>query len=249
MPAASAEVLAAWLTGYFAVLARLSFIVFLMPGLGEQVIPARVRVFVLIGLSAIMSSAGVIALPGEQTVSTLMGMIASELAIGLALGVMLRLAIWVLAICGALLAQAMGLSQFMGVSLEDESQTLIANILTLAGSAVLVTADVHVRVVAALIDLYAVIPAGDFLAVDIAQLTRALIAGLTFAVLLAWPFVLVSFLYNVCLGFLNKALPSLMVSFVGAPFMVGAGLVMLAFTITGLLLMWQERALDLAGWL
>jgi len=61
--------------------------------------------------------------------------------------------------------------------------------------------------------------------------------------------VAINLLYNICLGFINKALPSLMVAFVGAPFMVGAGTMLLALSIAGLLIAWKDRALQVVGWM
>ena len=70
-----------------------------------------------------------------------------------------------------------------------------------------------------------------------------------FAILLAWPFVAINLLYNICLGFINKALPSLMVAFVGAPFMIGAGLILLTISLVTMLTVWMERVPGLVGWL
>jgi len=74
-------------------------------------------------------------------------------------------------------------------------------------------------------------------------------AALSFAFVLSWPFVVANLLYNIILGFINKALPSLMVAMVGAPFMVGAGIVLMALTLGVLLNVWKDRALQVIGWL
>ena len=68
------------------------------------------------------------------------------------------------------------------------------------------------------------------------------------AIMLAWPFVAVNLLYNICLGFINKALPSLMVAFVGAPLMIGAGIILLALSIMGMLVVWEGRIPDIVVW-
>ena len=75
------------------------------------------------------------------------------------------------------------------------------------------------------------------------------LAEVTIAIMLAWPFVAVNLLYNICLGFINKALPSLMVAFVGAPFMIGAGILLLAFSISTILVVWADKAPAIIGWL
>ena len=40
-----------------------------------------------------------------------------------------------------------------------------------------------------------------------------------------------------------------MVAFVGAPFMVGAGTMMLALSIAGILLAWKDRAMQVVWWI
>jgi flagellar biosynthetic protein FliR len=44
-------------------------------------------------------------------------------------------------------------------------------------------------------------------------------------------------------------MPQMMVAFVGAPFLVGAGLFLLAVSIGALLMVWQERIMQLIVWL
>jgi flagellar biosynthesis protein FliR len=97
--------------------------------------------------------------------------------------------------------------------------------------------------------LYTDIPLGALTVLSGPMLTQSLLSAFSFALLLAWPFVAINLLYNICLGFINKALPSLMVAFVGAPFMVSAGTMLLAISIAGLLMAWKDRALQVVGWM
>jgi flagellar biosynthetic protein FliR len=55
---------------------------------------------------------------------------------------------------------------------------------------------------------------------------------------LAAPFVVASFLYNLALGAINRAMPQLMVAFVGAPVITAGGLVLLALALPALLGVW-----------
>ena len=50
-----------------------------------------------------------------------------------------------------------------------------------------------------------------------------------------------SFLYNVTLGVINKAMPQLMVAFVGAPAITAGGLALLMLSSPFLLALWGER--------
>ncbi|MBA3067895.1 MAG: flagellar biosynthetic protein FliR [Hyphomonas sp.] len=234
---------------FMIVLARLSFVIFFMPGIGEQVIPARARAFVLIGVALAMTTSGFIAAPATTDITGLFGLLVTEIFIGFALGTMLRVTIWMLTIAGSVIAQSIGLSQFLAPALEHEAQTLTANLLSMAGAAVLLSANFHVEVIVSLLRLYTDIPLGALTLLSGPMLAQSFFSAFGFALLLAWPFVAINLLYNICLGFINKALPSLMVAFVGAPFMVGAGTMLLAVSVAGLLIAWKDRAMQLVGWM
>ena len=238
-----------WIIVFMTVIARLSFVVFMMPGVGDQVISVRTRLFVLLGMAAAIASTGVVPPPAAPGLGDLVLLLGSEVIIGLGLGALLRLSMWMLTIAGTVIAQSIGLAQFLGIALEHEAQTVTANMLSLAGATVLLTANYHVAAVDGLMRLYAEIPLGQVREVSWPMIFDSFYSAMGFALMLAWPFVAANLLYNICLGFINKALPSLMVAFVGAPFMVGAGVMLLAITIGGMLIVWKDRALQVIGWL
>jgi flagellar biosynthetic protein FliR len=70
----------------------------------------------------------------------------------------------------------------------------------------------------------------------IAEISRAFALGFT----LAAPFVIASLIYNVTLGVINKAMPQLMVAFVGAPAITAGGLVLLMLAAPLMLSIWVE---------
>ena len=119
----------------------------------------------------------------------------------------------------------------------------------MAGAAMLLSMDFHVTVVSAMVEIYTEIPVGALERVNQEMLISSVFDATSFAFLLAWPFVAVNLLYNLCLGFINKALPQLMVAFVGAPFMVGAGAALFALSAGSLLYVWKERVFQVLGWM
>lgn len=241
--------LVAWIGLFMLIITRLSFVIFLMPGIGEQTVPVRVRISLLLAIATAFAASRVVALPLVASPSGFLGLLLVEALIGLGLGVLLRLAIWMLSIAGTLIAQVIGLSQMLGIALETEAQTLTANMLAMAGAALLLSVDYHVTVIARLADIYGEIPVGSIGAFDPVIIFQSTFKAFGLAVLLAWPFVAINLLYNICLGFINRALPSLMVAFVGAPFMIGAGLLLLTISIVTILAVWQDRIPFIVGWL
>jgi flagellar biosynthesis protein FliR len=242
------DALATWIALVLAVVARLSFVIFFMPGVGEQTVPVQTRVLILLGLSAAFSMTGFMTAPPTDSFASYAGVIATEVAIGFGLGVVLRVTIWTLNIAGTVISQSIGLSQLLGIALEHEQQTMTANLLSMAGAALLLSADFHIKAMASLLRLYTDIPIGAMDAMNTDMLVQAFFSAFGFAIMLAWPFVAVNLLYNICLGFINKALPSLMVAFVGAPLMIGAGTILLAISIMGLLVVWEGRIPDIVVW-
>jgi flagellar biosynthetic protein FliR len=242
------DALSAWIALVMVIVARLSFIIFFMPGIGEQTIPLQMRVMILLALSAMFSISGFVTPPPTDSFVTYAGVLATEVAIGFSLGVVLRATIWMLSIAGTVISQSIGLSQLLGIALEHEQQTVTANLLSMAGAALLLSADFHIKAIASLLRLYTDVPIGALEAMNQDMLIQALLSTFGLAIMLAWPFVAVNLLYNICLGFINKALPSLMVAFVGAPLMIGAGIILLALSIMGMLVVWEGRIPDIVVW-
>ncbi|MEL7540594.1 MAG: flagellar biosynthetic protein FliR, partial [Pseudomonadota bacterium] len=112
-----------WVAQFVLTVARLSFVIALLPGIGEQMIPAQVRVYVLLGLSAAISGLGITNYVLPDSLTDLGVVVITELLLSLFLGIGLRVVIWTLNIAGSVIAQGIGLAQPLGVALENESQT------------------------------------------------------------------------------------------------------------------------------
>lgn len=63
--------------------------------------------------------------------------------------------------------------------------------------------------------------------------------GFALAFRLAAPFVLAGLIYNVALGAINRAMPQLMVAFVGAPALTAGGLLLMVFCLPTAFLVWH----------
>jgi flagellar biosynthesis protein FliR len=224
------------LTG-FAVFLRVGAMMMLLPAFGEQVVPLRVKLALALCFTLVVAPAVTPALPPLDPFPT--RFFATEVVAGLLLGLGIRLFIFALQIAGMIAAQATTLSQMFG-GIGPEPQPIIGNALIIAGLAVAVASGLHIRVAELLILSYTPLPAGAFPAVsDVARLGLGQIArcfSLGFS--LAMPFVIASVLYNVALGFINRAMPQLAVSFVGAPALTLGSLALLALTAPALIGFW-----------
>lgn len=224
----------------FAVFLRVSAMVSLLPAFGERSIPTRVKFGIAAAFTLIVTPA-ITAPIGPPGLLPMTGLILTEVLIGMALGIALRLFVMALQTAGSIAAQATSLSQILGPAAADPVPAM-GYLLTLAGLTLAVLLGLHIRVAQFLIHSYTLFPMGaPPLASDLSQWGLQQIArsfGLAFA--LAMPFVIASLIYNLALGIINRAMPQLMVAFVGAPAITFAGLFLLFAGTPLILSVWSD---------
>ncbi|WP_095587894.1 flagellar biosynthetic protein FliR [Actibacterium ureilyticum] len=226
----------------FAVFLRVGAAMAMVPGFGERMIPRSVRLGIALAFSAAILPA-VAQSAGLADVNPLApGFLAAEVMAGLAFGLILRIMVMVLQMAGSIAAQSTSLAQILGGAATDP-QPAIAHLLLLGGLALAMMSGLHLRITEALILSYDAIPAGTGVgAAILSEWTVAHVArGFALAVTLAIPFVIAAFLYNLALGVINRAMPQLMVAFVGAPALTAGGLILLALAAPLMLQLWSVR--------
>lgn len=229
------------LIGAVAVSLRLSLMIFLLPGVGERAVPVRIRLAVLL---ALLLAVLPVILPESPvpTASDLVVLLVTEALIGFALGFSCRVMIFALTVAGTVIAQSVSLSQILGAGLADEGNPSVSMLLMVGGAALFVSLDLHTAMVGLFAESYEVFP------LMVSPPTDALAEWATFrtahafslAISLALPFVLMGFLYTLVLGLVSQAMPQMMVTFVGVPANVLAGLVLLALSISLLFTRWVD---------
>ncbi len=226
----------------FLVLLRIGAMLAFVPAFGEQSVPMRVRLGLGLAFTLIVLPGVAADLPAPGPLVATVGMAGAELATGLFMGLILRLFVLALQIAGTIAAQSTSLSQIFGGSAGIDPMPAIGNILVIAGLALAVLLGLHVRLAAFMIDSYALVPAGQMIGpavvseLGLAEIARAF--SLAFS--LSAPFVVASLIYNVTLGVINRAMPQLMVAFVGAPAITAGGLALLLIAAPVLLSLWVK---------
>jgi len=224
----------------FVVFVRVGAIISLVPAFGEQSVPARVKIGLALALTFIVVPAAPTP-PVQVLVPAVAGLILAETVTGLFMGLMLRLFVLALQVTGSIAAQATSLSQLFGGSSSDP-QPAMGHILVIGGLALATIMGLHVQIAEFVINSYALVPMGNVIPSEmltragVAEISRAFALGFT----LAAPFVIASLIYNVTLGVINKAMPQLMVAFVGAPAITAGGLIILMFSAPLMLSLWVE---------
>lgn len=226
----------------FLVFLRVGAVMALLPGFGEQSVPNRIKLVLTLAFTAVVAPA---VMPDIAPTPGFVIPVATEVAAGLTLGIGLRLFIIALQLAGAIMAQATSLAQLFG-GMGPEPQPAIGNLLVMAGLALAMMAGLHVRAAELLILSYDMMPAGrlpnasDMADWGLSHITHAFALAFT----LAAPFTIAALIYNVALGVINRAMPQLMVSFVGAPALTAGGLVLLAIVAPLALALWLDQFQD-----
>ncbi|MDB6178751.1 flagellar biosynthetic protein FliR [Paracoccus sp. Z330] len=242
------EQLAGWmpLQGWTLILVyiRVQACVLALPGLGERVIPVRVRVSVAMAVSPLLAD-GLAPVAYPASLLAGLGLVSVEMLIGLAAGILVRLFALALDIATTAIAATASLSQLVGVQNEAAPHP-IGNLMHLAGIAVLMALGLPIMLLELIRDSFFLWPAGVL--PDIAVLGPAAVMVLAdsflLAMMIAAPFTLGGFLFQALSGVINRVMPALPVVFIGSPVAILLALIALAVLAPILIGIWADAVLD-----
>jgi flagellar biosynthetic protein FliR len=211
--------------------ARLGAAVMLLPGLGEAEVPAPLRLalgFALLFLLLPVLLPGLPAAP--EGPAEALRLLATELAVGLWFGGLARLAVMALAMAGQLVAVLVGLSAALVADpAMGQGGTALSRAFALLAAALVLATGLHGVALRALVESYALLPAGNPFPAGAAAEAVALAgaASLALALRLAAPFVVGAIVLNIALGLLARLAPGVQTFFVAIPGQILAGLALL----------------------
>ncbi|MCE8001067.1 MAG: flagellar biosynthetic protein FliR [Rhodobiaceae bacterium] len=232
---------------FAAVFLRIGALVSVMPGFGERMVPVRVKIGLALAFALIVAPAAP-SFQAPDSLGSFARFAGTETVIGLALGMGLRLFVLALQTAGTIAANATSLAQILGGAAADPLPAM-SFILVLGGLALAVIFGLHVRAAELMLLSFDIFPPGRFpdgqilSSWGLAQVRRAFALAFT----LAAPFVIASLIYNLALGAINRAMPQLMVAFVGAPVITFGGLAILMVAAPAMLSVWVAALNDFAA--
>lgn len=237
------------------VFARLGAAVMILPGLGEEEVPANIRIGLGLALVVVLLPAVAPGLPqAPDSATEAVRLILIEVLVGLWLGGLARLIVMAMAVAGQIIALLLGLAQAM---VPDPALgglgTATGRMLSLAAVVVVLASGLYAIPLRALVESYTLLPPGDpFPAGAGAEAFAAAAAeSLALSLRLCAPFVVAAIIINVALGLLARIAPQVQVYFVAIPGQVLLGLALLAAVMPPLLGAFAEAAraafLDLPG--
>jgi len=221
---------------------RVAPMIALFPGFGERTVPVRVKLGLALALTAITGPAlapvlGPLLAAGPGPAR----LILTETAIGLLLGLGILLFVLALQTAGSIAAQSTSLAQILGGA-SITPMPAIGHLLVTGAVALAMILGLHLRLAEFVIESYRLFPPARLPgAAGVAAWGTGRVAhAFALAFTLAAPFVIASMLYNLTLGVINRAMPQLMVVFVGAPAITAAGLVLLFLLAPAIIGLWAD---------
>ena len=208
-----------------------------LPVVGGRGIPARARLITTLALSAALATVMPAPPPMGIDAATVLGVV-REFSLGVAIGVMLRLAFEAGRLAGELVSVGMGLSfATMADPLSGTSSPVLSQWFYLAFALLFFIVDGHLALVNLLADSYGGVPIGAPLP-DVHALASAVPAFfgacLRAGVLLALPVMMALLAVNIAFGVLARAASQLNPIAVGLPVSLLAGLTLLMLLMRGI---------------
>ena len=238
-----ADLLSLQVYTYLLVGCRIGGAFFLMPGFGESFVSPRTRLVMALLASLAMTPSQFDAIAAVPPPGVLAGQVGAELIIGLAIGLWLRMFVYALFIAGAVIAQQLALNHIFNGIAENIGTSALSNLLMLCGINLFFALNLHGSTLIALANNLHDMPLGRG-TVPMELFANRILEGVqstfTTGIELALPFLVVGTLLYAALGFINKAMPQLMVFFVAAPAITGTGLVLFLIALPMILTQWAK---------
>lgn len=218
-----------------------------LPGFSMQGLPVRVRVAAAMAVTPLLSEHAQIGLQ-SGTLLQLGLLCASEVLTGLALGLLVRIFTMSIDIAASAIAANASLSQIIGIA-NEFSPHPIGNFMHLAGIALLMALGYPGILCEMLQASFELKPAGQL--PQIAELMPQAVAltgrGFMLAMILAAPFILGGFLFQLLSGMISKVMPALPVTFIAAPGAVLLALLALVLLTSPILSVWGDAVFNVIG--
>jgi flagellar biosynthetic protein FliR len=224
---------------------RIGALVMLMPGIGDAVVPPRIRLGLALMLSlCLMPIAGPTLPAMPDDLGAMGGQVIKELLIGLMIGGLLRVMLASLDVAGEVIAiqTTLAFSQTANPS-EAQPGASVASFLGVMGLALIFATNLDHLFIAAMARSYTLFPPmKPMLLMDAATLAVQTFSK-TFAlgIQLSAPVIVFSVVFNVATGLIGRLMPQFQVFFVAAPLSVLLGLSVFALSLGMVALVWLQH--------
>ncbi len=233
------------------VFARIGAVIMLLPGLGETLVPPRIRLsFALAFTLMIFPLIGGTVPPIPSGAADLGLAVIKEVLIGLLIGSILRLFMVSLSAAGEIVSMATTLSFSQTANpMQAQPSTSLGTFLGMIGIVLIFATNLDHLFIAAIVNSFELFPfTRDIPVADAGQLAVQTVSrSFGLGLQLAAPVVVFSLILNVATGLVGRVMPQFQVFFVATPLMVLGGLSIFALSLGVIGMVWVDRFRELAG--
>ncbi len=226
------------------IFARMSGALFVMPGISASFVNMRARL--LFGLMLALVVLPVVSKdfpPFPIHPIELLLLLGGEILVGFFFGMLMSIMLSAMQVLGTIIAFVAALSNAFSFDAISQAQGSIIStfFVNLALVTIFVT-DLHHLMLTAVIDSYSLFQPGQLPPIgDFAEFMSKTVAGsFKIGVQLAAPFILLSFGFQLSMGLISRLNPQFQIYFVAMPAQIIIALLMLMFTISGIMMVFLQ---------
>lgn len=205
------------------------------PAFSSNRIPPQVRLYLALTMSLALSPvlmdkvrAGI----AGQAPAVVLAWIASELMVGLLIGLIGRVYFLALQTMLTAVSMAIGYGGMPGTPI-DEAEPLpaVSSLIMMVATAIIFLSDLHWELFRGLIASYSRVPIGQGLTMQssLTELVDQIGVAFVLALRISSPFLIYSVIVNLVAGLTNKLTPQIPVFFIATPFVMSGGLFVMYF--------------------
>lgn len=226
---------------FLLIFARIGAMTMALPGIGDRMVPSRIRLVFALALSLIFYPIVSKLLPAlPVSFYAMISAVISEALVGLAIGFSVRIVISALQFAGTAIAFQTGLAFAQNVDPANGTQSsLFGAFLSLLSVALIFATDLHHLLLSAMHDSYSLFRPGAILPTgDLAQVAVQTVAGsFRIAIQLAGPFLAFGLIFYLGIGVLSRLIPQVHVFFLAMPLNILLGMLLFMLLI-GTFMLW-----------
>ena len=239
------QVLPAEAFTFLLIMMRMTPLVMLMPVLGDQSIPARVRSGLAMTLSFILFAIhGDKIPPMPAQLFDMFTLMLQELLIGSMLALTARILLTATHTAGTVIAFQTGLAAAQSFDPAQGSQSVIvASFFSLTAITLIVVTDLHHVMIEGFAHSYIKFPVGEAIPYeDFATIiTRFVADAFALGFQLAAPFIVYAMIFNISLGLVARMVQGFQVFFIGLPMNLFMGFVLISLLLGSLMQLFLDR--------
>lgn len=245
IPASITQLLPADIMILALTFSRVGTMVMVLPAIGEATIPPRARLAFALALTLVMAPVVGHLYPQVSTVNValLTGLLLTEVIIGLAVGLIVRMMLSAVQVAGNVIATQTGLafSQTFDASQGTQS-ALLSMFLSLLAVTLIFATELHHVLIAGIEHSFALFPPGKMPSTaDFMKLAVETVSGLfTTGLQMSAPFVVFGIILYAAAGVISRMMPQLQVFFIAMPLNILAGFVILGLSLSTMMLWFLE---------